>query len=46
LAAAQDGQFIEIQGWEPDEKTPEPTKAPRVLIAPPAEKQSPGLRLF
>jgi hypothetical protein len=46
LAATQDGQFIEVDSWDPDEKPPEPSTPPRVLIAAPAEKQSPGMRLF
>jgi HlyD family secretion protein len=45
LAAAQDGQFIQVQGWDPDEKAPAHVM-PRVLIAAPAEKQSAGLKLF
>jgi HlyD family secretion protein len=46
LAATQDGQFIEVESWDPDEKPPEKSAPPRVLIAAPAEKQSPGMRLF
>ncbi len=46
LTGAQDGQFVEVQAWDPDEKAPERRRPPRVLIAAPAEKQSPGLRLF
>jgi HlyD family secretion protein len=44
LAGTQDGQFVEVQDWDPDEKPPD--RLPRVLIAPPSEKPSPGLRLF
>ena len=46
LTGAQDGQFVEISGWDPDEPAPVPTKLPKVLIAAPADKPSPGLRLF
>lgn len=45
-AASQDGQFIEILAWDPDEPARNPQKPLRVLIAAPGEKQSPGLRLF
>jgi hypothetical protein len=46
LTGAQDGQFIEVERWDPDEPPPDTLTPPRVLIAAPAEKQSPGLRLF
>jgi HlyD family secretion protein len=46
LTGAQDGQFIEIGGWDPEEPAPTAGKTPRVLIAAPADKQSPGLKLF
>ena len=46
LAGTLDGQFVEVQGWDPDEKSPDASKLPKVLIAPPSEKSSPGLRLF
>jgi HlyD family secretion protein len=46
VAATQDGQFVEVQDWDPDEKPPDRRYLPRVLIAAPSEKQSPGLRLF
>ena len=46
LTATQDGQFVEVQTWDPDEKPPDRRELPRVLIAVPSEKQSPGLRLF
>jgi HlyD family secretion protein len=46
LAGTQDGQFAEVQSWDPDEPGPDQTKPARVLIAAPAEKQSAGLKLF
>ena len=46
LGTAQDGQFVDVQAWDPDEKLPERAQPPRVLIAAPAEKQSAGLKLF
>jgi HlyD family secretion protein len=46
LGGAQDGQFAEVDGWDPDEPPPSPQKPPRVLIAAPQEKTSSGLRLF
>jgi HlyD family secretion protein len=46
LAATQDVQFAEVQDWDPDERPPSQATPPRVLIAAPTEKQSPGLRLF
>jgi HlyD family secretion protein len=46
LGGVQDGQFVEVEGWDPDEPTPTPQKPPRALIAAPQEKSSPGLRLF
>jgi HlyD family secretion protein len=46
LGTAQDGQFVDLQAWDPDEKPPERGRPPRVLIAAPAEKQSAGLKLF
>lgn len=46
LGTAQDGQFVEVREWDPDEKPPDRERPPRVLIAAPAEKQSAGLRLF
>jgi HlyD family secretion protein len=46
LAGTQDVQFVEVKGWDPDERSPNPATPPRVLIAAPTEKQSLGLRLF
>jgi HlyD family secretion protein len=46
LGAVQDGQFVEVVAWDPDEHAPVPLKALRVLIAAPPDKASPGLRLF
>jgi HlyD family secretion protein len=46
LGTTQDGQFVEVQSWDPDEKPPDWARPPRVLIAAPAEKQSVGLKLF
>jgi HlyD family secretion protein len=47
LGGAQDGQFIEVVAWDPDEPAPDRDHPPRVLIAAPGgEKQSPGMKLF
>ena len=46
VTGVQDGQFVEVAGWDPDEKGPDPLRPPRVLIAAPGERSSPGLRLF
>lgn len=45
-AAIQDGQYIEVLAWDPDEKPPSPDQPPRVLIATPADKSEKGLKLF
>lgn len=43
----QDGQFVEVLEWDPDEPAPNPTKPPRTLIASPSpDKPAPGIRLF
>jgi HlyD family secretion protein len=41
----QDGQYVEVLAWDPDEKPPATDHPPRVLIATP-EKNEKGLKLF
>lgn len=46
-SAIQDGQFVEVLEWDPDEPKPNPAKPPRALIASPSpDKPAPGIRLF
>lgn len=43
----QDGQFVEVLEWDPDEPAPNPAKPPRALISSPSpDKPAPGIRLF
>ena len=42
----QDGQFVEVLEWDPDEKPPAADHPPRVLIATTPEKSEKGLKLF
>jgi len=45
-AAIQDGQYVEVLAWDPDEKPPTADRPPRVLIATPPDKSEKGLKLF
>jgi HlyD family secretion protein len=42
----QDGQYVEVLAWDPDEKPPSPERPPRVLIATTPEKADKGIKLF
>jgi HlyD family secretion protein len=44
--AIQDGQFVEVLEWDPDEKPPTAEHPPRVLIATTPDKSEKGLKLF
>src|SRR5947209_19486214 len=45
-AAIQDGPFVEVLAWDPDETPPPADHPPRVLIATTPEKAEKGLKLF
>jgi len=43
----QDGQFVEVLAWDPDETPPNPKKPSRALISSTGpDKPAPGIRLF
>lgn len=43
----QDGQYVEVLAWDPDEPPPDPKKPPRALISSTSpDKPAAGIRLF